>query len=135
MSDEQPKGDKEKEIFVDSDWKERAEREKEELSKKMGEKRQRPGLPPADFMNFLSGFAAQIMFQMGILKNPLTNKVEVDLEAAKYSIDILSVLKEKTKGNLTPDETRYLDGMLYEFRMRYVETVSQTQKNAGDAQK
>jgi hypothetical protein len=61
--------------------------------------------------------------------------VEVDLEAAKYSIDILSVLKEKTKGNLTPDETRYLDGMLYEFRMRYVETVSQTQKNAGDAQK
>ncbi len=58
---------------------------------------------------------------MGLVENPLTKKKEKDLNQAKYLIDILSILEEKTKGNLTKDEQNYLQSLLYNLRMAYVE--------------
>jgi hypothetical protein len=66
---------------------------------------------------FLTTIASQ---HLGIVKNPLTNKVEKNLELAKYTIDSLNVLKEKTKGNLTEEETRLLNEVLSNLRLTYV---------------
>jgi hypothetical protein len=65
---------------------------------------------------------SQAAFQhLGEIPNPVNNKVEVDLDAAKFSIDALDVIKKKTKGNLTSDEDKVLDDLLYNLRMKYLE--------------
>jgi hypothetical protein len=66
-------------------------------------------------------FHTAAMQQMGKIKNPLTEKIERDLEAAKNTIDILEMLREKTRGNLGPDEGRLLSQVLQELRLNYVD--------------
>ena len=75
---------------------------------------------PADFLAFLSSIAGKALINMGQVANPITKKREVDLQEAKYAIDLLQILKEKTKGNLTEDEQKNLDGLLYDLRTRFV---------------
>ena len=82
--------------------------------------------PEATLIQFLSGMAAQALMHLGLMANPITEKTEVDLPNAKYSIDLLSVLEKKTKGNLTEEEERYLRNALYELRMRYVQVSNQS---------
>lgn len=77
----------------------------------------------ASFLQFLSGMAAQALMHLGVISNPLTNKVDVDLANARYSIDLLAVLQEKTRGNLTPEEDQYLNAALHELRLRYVDAT------------
>ncbi len=119
-------GDKGGEKIVDEDWKAEVRREKEKLEKKIEERREEAGrrkLPPPDFIQFVSGIAAQTLMQMGDIENPISGGRKVDLESARYSIDLIAMLEEKTKGNLTPDEERYLKAALHDLRMRYVEAV------------
>ena len=78
-------------------------------------------LPEPDFKMFLSGLAGQGLIHLGLVDNPMTGKREPDLNQAKYTIDLLQILRDKTRGNLDPDEEKALDGMLYDLRMRYVE--------------
>ena len=78
-------------------------------------------LPQPDFRMFLSGLAGQAAIHLGLIENPATGKREQDLQQAKYTIDLLQVIKDKTKGNLDPEEEKALDGILYDLRMRYVE--------------
>lgn len=84
-----------------------------------------PGPPekeiPADFVTLLLSLAASAQSALGISPNPRTGKVEVRLPEAKYSIDLLSVLKEKTQGNLSSEEEKFLEALLYDLRLRYVE--------------
>lgn len=77
----------------------------------------------ASFVQFLSGMAAQALMHLGAISNPLTNQTTVDLPNAKYSIDLLAILEEKTKGNLTEEESRYLAAALHELRLRYVDVT------------
>jgi hypothetical protein len=58
---------------------------------------------------------------MGKLKNPLTEKVDRDLDAARMSIDMIEMLKEKTKSNVSDDESRFLTQVLSDLRLNYVE--------------
>jgi hypothetical protein len=118
------------EKLVDEDWKAEVRREKEKLAEKLAEKieerREEAGrrkLPPPDFIQFVSGIAAQTLMQMGDIENPISGGRRVDLESARYSIDLITMLEEKTSGNLTPDEERYLKAALHDLRMRYVEAV------------
>ena len=74
----------------------------------------------ANFIQFISGFAVQTLVHLGKMSNPITNETKVDLPNAKYSIDILAIIKDKTKGNLTPEEDEYLSNMLRDMRMEYV---------------
>ena len=104
---------------VDEDWKRQAKAEKERLSKEVGAGHAEP--PPASFAMVVSSFVAQALISMGDMQNPIDGQRHVDLESAKFSIDILQVLSEKTKGNLTDEEKKMLDGALYDLRMRYVE--------------
>ena len=72
-------------------------------------------------------FHAAAMQQMGKLKNPVTDAIERNLAAAQGSIDMLDMLKEKTKANLSSDEERMLSEVLRELRLNYVDEVNKDQ--------
>jgi hypothetical protein len=84
-----------------------------------------PGQPPreATFLQFLYGMHLQALMHLGHVPNPIEGEAKTDLANARYSIDLLGVLQEKTKGNLTEEEEAYLRSSLYELRMAYVEVV------------
>ncbi len=68
------------------------------------------------------------MMAMGKLKHPVSDKIERNLELAKISIDTLDMLKIKTKGNLSSYEEKYLDEVLRELKLNYVDEVNKDQK-------
>lgn len=80
-----------------------------------------PKLPPPSFSFLVATLAGQASISLGQLPNPLSNKSEVNLEMAKHFIDTLTILEEKTKGNLTSDETAMLEGALHQLRLAFVE--------------
>lgn len=73
------------------------------------------------FTQLLSIFYSSAMMTMGKLKNPVTDQIERNLEQAKQSIDILELIKEKTKNNLTDSQKRTLEGLLTDLRLNYVD--------------
>ncbi len=73
------------------------------------------------FTQLVLMFHTAAMQQMGKLKNPLTDAVERNLEAAQNSIDLLDMLKEKTRGNLSADENRLLLQVIQELKLNYVD--------------
>jgi hypothetical protein len=78
---------------------------------------------PVTFSTFVLGLSTQALLHLGEIASPLDGKIEQDLPAAKHMIDILGILREKTRANLEPGEEHLLDSMLYDLRMRYVELV------------
>jgi hypothetical protein len=81
----------------------------------------RKPLPAASFTTFLQGLAGQCLISLGAVENPVTRKRERDLEQAKYTIDLIQIIEDRTRGNLSDDENRLLQGILYNLRMRYVD--------------
>ncbi len=73
------------------------------------------------FMQLVYMLHAAAMHQLGKVKNPLTGKVERDLAAARSTIDMLEMLQARTKGNLLPEEERFLTSVLMELRLNYVD--------------
>jgi Domain of unknown function (DUF1844) len=74
------------------------------------------------FGSFIISLASTAALHFGDLPDPQTGeRHEPDLVAAHQMIDLISLLQEKTKGNLTPDEAKLVDDLLYELRMRYVQ--------------
>jgi len=139
MSDE-TNGSEEKK--VDGGWKEQARREKERLAEELDSQTAEGGegeggalgeMPEADFLHFVSGLAVQVMMFLGQVENPLMGKRMLDLPAAKYNIDILGILAEKTRGNLTEEEDKSLTSVLSELRLRYVQTVKALEKAMAEA--
>ncbi len=84
-------------------------------------KKEETGIPPEpDFSFFVSTLALQVSVFLGQIPNPATNQKEKNMPQAKFIIDTLSMLKEKTKNNLDNDENNLLENMLHELRMQYV---------------
>lgn len=81
-------------------------------------------LPPITFPNFILSLSTSALIQLGEVEDPVTNRIAKNLPLAKQTIDLLGMLKEKTKGNLSSDEERLMDHILYDLRMRYVKAVS-----------
>jgi len=79
------------------------------------------GLPEPDFSFFISTLAMQVSIFLGQMPNPVTNKIEENLPQAKFIIDTLDMLKDKTKGNLNAEEDNLLENALYNLRMLYLE--------------
>jgi len=100
---------------VDENWKKQIEKEKTESQEKKG------SYYEPTFKIFISSLSMQAMIAMGKLQNPVTNKTEKNMDQAKYLIDTLGILKEKTKGNLNKDEETILEDSLFNLRMTYVE--------------
>lgn len=75
----------------------------------------------ADFNIFITSLGMQAMIFMGEMENPITNETKVELPRAKYLIETISMIKDKTKGNLTTEENKLIDDMLYTLRLKYAE--------------
>ena len=83
---------------------------------------------PASFVNFLSTLATNAAAALGAVPHPATGQRSLDLETGKYWLDVLGMLKDKTNGNLHPQEARLLDGLLGDLRMQYVQLVRATEE-------
>jgi hypothetical protein len=73
-----------------------------------------------DFSSFLLSLATSAMAHLGEVPDPASGKTVESLDGARQMIDILSLLREKTRGNLEPEESQLIDSLLYELRMRYL---------------
>ncbi|UCD15618.1 MAG: DUF1844 domain-containing protein [Candidatus Omnitrophota bacterium] len=100
---------------VDDNWKSQMEKEKTEAQTK------KEAYHQPTFTVFLSSISMQAMIAMGRIDNPVTGKKEESVEQARFLIDTLGILQEKTKGNLTAEEQTLLDDSLFNLRMMYVE--------------
>ncbi len=125
MSDE-PK------IIVDSDWKSQAQAEKDRLAAKAQESKPKSSDPaaghpgpgdehPADFLELIRLLASQALLYLGAIPDPQTGRAILAPDMARFNIDLLGVLEEKTKGNLSEEESKILTSTLYELRLQYVE--------------
>jgi len=77
-------------------------------------------LPKVTFNTFIMSLASSAMVHLGEVPNPETGKTSVNLQLAQHTIEILSMLQEKTKNSLEADEIKLLNGILYELQMKYV---------------
>jgi hypothetical protein len=77
-----------------------------------------------DFPSYILSYYTQSLVLLGEVPNPYTNQTEEDLEAARHTVDILGMLREKTKGNLAPGEEELLESVLYEVRMKYMAKIN-----------
>jgi hypothetical protein len=125
MADE-PKNP-EKKLIIDEDWKSQVEAEKE--AARDAEAAKKPAaagptahaaLPPASLTFLVSTLYLQGALALGLLPNPMTKKVDVQLDQAKHAIDLLSVLQQKTEGNRTAEESEELEAALHELRLTFV---------------
>ena len=80
-----------------------------------------PTLPAVDFHTFVLSLGSSALLHLGELEHPDVGAPQKDLALAKHTIDILVMLEEKTRGNLTPAEEKLIGSLLYDLRLRYVE--------------
>jgi hypothetical protein len=94
---------------------------KEAGKKPEAEKRGEPAaLPEINFATFVVSLSSSALIHLGIAPDPISGEQKKDLAIAKQTIDMLAMLQEKTRGNLTEDEAQLMESMLYDLRMRYV---------------
>jgi hypothetical protein len=141
---------------VDDSWKEEVRRERLATAKNAEPARPAPGASPAAgpqeprtkdqtaesapapstaaqqqskiFVEFLAGLAQQALMQLGEIESPFTGQREVDLQGARYTIELLGILQAKTKGNLAAEEDAALKNVLRDLKMRYVEIANEVQR-------
>jgi hypothetical protein len=77
-------------------------------------------LPEIDFTHFIFSISTSALIQLGEVQDPFTQKTAKNLPLAKQTIDLIGMLKEKTKGNLSAEEEKLIESILYDLRMRYV---------------
>jgi len=80
-------------------------------------------LPEINFSAFVISISTQALMHLGEIANPMSGKVEIDVPVAKQMIDIVGMLKDKTRGNLNASEDRLMEDILFDLRMKYVEAV------------
>lgn len=103
-------------------------REEFKKAKKQGAKeegRRSVPLPEVNFSSFLLSLSSSTLLHLGEVADPESGEKKKDLALAKQSIDIISLLRDKTKGNLTQEEEKLLDHLLYDLRMRFVNASKQ----------
>jgi len=100
---------------LDDEWQNQRDKEKEEARKNEQIYHQ------PTFSIFLSSLSMQALIAMGKVENPMTKKMESNPEQARFLIDTLDIIKEKTKNNLDAEEATLLDDYLFNLRMMYIE--------------
>ena len=78
-------------------------------------------LPDIDFATFVLSLASSVLVNLGEMENPETGEQDRNLPIAKQTIDILAMLQSKTKGNLSDEEEKLIQGLLYDLRIKYVD--------------
>jgi hypothetical protein len=120
--------DEEKKIIIDEDWKAQAQKEKEALKEQEKVEHEktaepRPQMPEANFSGLVSMLATQAFYALGLIRpeGDEDKKVEPDWDIAKFNIDMLGMLEEKCKDNLTDEEAGLLKSTLEQLRMLFVQ--------------
>ena len=121
--------EKETEKKVDETWKQRVDKERATNHAQRSERGQEaaPREPealedlPATFEMLVATFGMEALVALGEIPHPVTRKQEIHLAQAKHLIDLLTMLKEKTKGNLTGQESQSLEELCYTLKLKYVE--------------
>lgn len=111
-------------LIIDSDWKSQAEAERQKLAEEASRKAQQASereLPPADVTGIVQILATQALLYMGAFPDPQTGRAMVAMDLAKFHVDLLGTLEEKTKGNLTEEEEKLVSQTAHELRLQYVE--------------
>lgn len=114
----------EKKIIIDEDWKVQAQKEKEVLKEQQQKEAEHTHeMPEADFMGLVSMLATQAFFALGLIRTEeqKDQHVEPDFVMAKFHIDMLGMLEEKTRGNLNDEEQQLLKSTLDQLRMLFVQ--------------
>ncbi len=127
----------EKKIIIDEDWKAQVQAEKAAAAKEKPAESAKPEtsapaadtgqqgqMPPASLEMLLTMLATEAMVALGQIPHPATGQGQVDSGQAQYLIDLIDVLREKTKGNLTPREQQLMETLLHQLRLAFVETAS-----------
>ena len=134
--------DEEKKIIIDEDWKAQVQKEREQAQKQPQEEpaaepeapeaeTEAEGAPPeASFDALVGSLATQTMFALGAIAPEGQTQVTVNLDQAKFTLDMLEVLRKKTEGNLAPEEKANLDEAAAELQRLYVARVQQVQEQA-----
>jgi hypothetical protein len=134
--------DNEKKIFIDEDWKSQVQREKEELAAAApaqpaeqpaaddGAVEGEPGAEASLFVHLMTDIATQALFALGLIAPEGTKQVPVDLGQAKYLVDTLLMLREKTEGHRTDQETGELNAAIAELQRLFVARSQQLQEAA-----
>ena len=130
--------EEEPKIIIDEDWKSQVQAEKEAAeqaeqpaaegessppdvaSSDSDDAQPMPPLPPASFAELVTMFATQASMSLQQAADPAGKQRSDHLSYAKHFIDLLAVVDEKTKGNLTDEESNMVENMLHELRMAYV---------------
>jgi hypothetical protein len=127
----------EKKIIIDEDWKSQVEAEKKAAEKEAA-KQQSPQpsaaagtkaagdfqMPPASLEMLVTTLVTEAMISLGQVPHPHTGEAVFQPQQAKYLIDMIDMLREKTKGNATPDEMEVMEQLLHHLRMAYVQLTS-----------
>tara|TARA_X000001036_G_scaffold196264_1_gene184937 strand:+ start:390 stop:722 length:333 start_codon:yes stop_codon:yes gene_type:complete len=80
------------------------------------------------FMGLCTSLVSQAWMQLGKIKNPMNDTIDIDLDGASLTIDMLAMLKEKTKGNISDDESKILDQSISELKMNFVMSKEKEEK-------
>lgn len=110
-------------IHVDDDWKTEAAREKAKLADETKDVGAQGPLPTPKFAELINMIAMQAVVGLGGMTTPDGQHIPPELDLAKHHIDMLELLVTKTKGNLQAEESKLLDTVLYELRMRFVQAT------------
>ena len=103
---------------------EKKETQKKRAGKKTEKKKsgeQKEIHPPLEFSSLVLPFFTRALVNLGLAKDPLAKTEEVNLDLAKRSIDLLDLLKERTKGNLKSEEEKFLAACLHQLKIAYME--------------
>ena len=101
---------------VDESWKEAVSKDKTVSSEP-----KTPEVPEITFGLFMSGLLMEALIALGDAEHPVTKKKELSVPHAKFIIETLAMLKDKTKNNLSKEENDSLEAVLYDLRMRFVQ--------------
>ena len=91
--------------------------------KKRAESTNAPPLPEVNFSSLIFSLSSSALLHLGEIADPQSGQKKVDLPMAKHSIDIISMLKNKTEGNLDGEEQKFIESILADLRLRYVKAI------------
>jgi len=103
---------------------EKKETQKKKVEKKTDQEKpeeQKEILPPLDFSSLVLPFFTQALIKLGLAEDPFAKKEEMNLDLAKRLIDLLDLLKERTKGNLKNEEEKFLTACLHQLKIAFME--------------
>jgi len=118
----------ERRIHVDEEWKETVQREKQTTEREREREdraaaEERAVYPEPNIQVFMAGLFTQTLVALGHLEHPQRARKEVNLAEARYLIDTIDMLSEKTQGNLSDQESGYVENLKYDLKMRYIEAT------------